>query len=303
MQDALRAVSNMLDAEYTLAYYPPKTYRKLRKIEVKVDRHGLGGYWRAAPRSRISLSTELVHMCRDTCTVSPKFHPYAYELHLTSGRSGDVYRDDFADPQQWMADHPDSDYVPGGYELSTLQQQSNDAREEGGLPGALASMPKPSTYLENVIAAYGPPWRDFRVSVSMNATYKRPLQYNMHSQFSSAVHTAAGLVFRINLKGYYALLVSPSEQNKKKLAFELVARTFRSNSYMQSVIVPWTTVDHASPLEAKLMVEDIGDHITLFVDGRQVGTARDDRFDNGYEGFIVSAPAHAVFSNLLVEQR
>jgi len=38
LQDALKAVSNLLESEYTLAYYLPKTSHKLRKIEVNVDR-------------------------------------------------------------------------------------------------------------------------------------------------------------------------------------------------------------------------------------------------------------------------
>jgi len=69
------------------------------------------------------------------------------------------------------------------------------------------------------------------------------------------------------------------------------------------VIVPWTTADRASPEEAQLAVEDVDDQITILVNGQQVGAAHDDRFTTGYVGFTVSAPAHAIFSNLLVEQR
>jgi hypothetical protein len=108
----------------------------------------------------------------------------------------------------------------------------------------------------------------------------------------------------MNEKGYYALLVSPSaEEHKKKLAFEVVAMTLQGDSFAESVIVPWTTVDRASPTESQLTVQDIGDQIAILVDGQQVGAAHDQRFTDGYVGFTVAAPAHATFSNLLVEQR
>ena len=79
--------------------------------------------------------------------------------------------------------------------------------------------------------------------------------------------------------------------------------TFQGDSFAESVIVPWTTVNRASPTEAQLAVQDIADQITIFVDGQQVGAAHDHGFTDGYVGFTVSALAHASFSNLLVEQR
>ena len=160
-----------------------------------------------------------------------------------------------------------------------------------------------AAYRDNVVAAYGPSWHDFRLSARMKAVFERPPRWDIQKHFSHPVHPAAGLVFRMNEKGYYALLVSPSVEHKKKLAFAVVAMTFQSDSFAESVIVPWTTVDLASPTEAQLAVQDIVDAITIFLDGQQVGTARDDRFTDGYVGFTVSAPAHATFSSLLVEQR
>jgi hypothetical protein len=106
----------------------------------------------------------------------------------------------------------------------------------------------------------------------------------------------------MNEKGYYALLVSPSDEHNSKLAFEVVAMTFQGDSFAESVIVPWTTVNRALT-EAQLAVQDIADEITVFVDRQQVGAAHDYRFTDGYVGFTVWAPAHASFSNLLVQQR
>jgi hypothetical protein len=140
------------------------------------------------------------------------------------------------------------------------------------------------------------------VSAEMKAVYERPLQWNEGHRFSQPVRGAAGLVFRVNEKGCYALLVSPSAEHKRKLAFEVVARTFQGDSFAEAVIVPWTTVEGASATEAHLVVENVGDQIAIFVDGQQVGTVRDDTYTDGYAGFMVSAPAQATFSNFLVEQ-
>jgi len=73
-------------------------------------------------------------------------------------------------------------------------------------------------------------------------------------------------------------------------------------TFAESVLVPWTTVEAASPLRAQLAVEDVGDQITIYMDGKEVETVRDETFDYGYAGFIVSAPARAVFSDLLIEE-
>lgn len=311
LQDALKAVSNLLESEYTLAYYPLKTSHKLRKIEVKVDQRGA----RVLTTRFLVANPDaaaLVHYVEGACAVSPKFHTYPYESHVTNGPGGTVYRDDFSDPSSGWPEHPDSHYVPGGYELSTVQQESANttatrmSRDIGDVVTSSTSKTLVATYRDNVVAAYGPSWRDFHMSANMRAVYERTVRWDERSQFSHPVRAAAGLVFRMNETGYYALLVGASVQHKQKLAFELVTRTFQGNlqgdPFAQAVIVPWTTVDQASATQAQLAVEDIGDQITIFVDGRQVGSARDGTFAEGYVGFMVSAPAHATFSNLVVEQ-
>jgi len=53
----------------------------------------------------------------------------------------------------------------------------------------------------------------------------------------------------------------------------------------------------------QVAVQDVADEITISVDGQQVAVTNDHKFSDGYVGFTVTAPARAVFSNLLVEQR
>jgi Ca-activated chloride channel homolog len=323
LKKALQAVSDMLNAEYTIAYYPPPTDRKLRKIEVKVNQHGVRVL---ASRTIVSNqdSAEMVTYLPGTCVVSPTAYPYGYEPRITGNPGRQTYRDDFSNSDSGWPKHPDSHYVPGGYELSTVVEISKGVAGEeekapstsgeaesrlgssmGGEspPVSARNSPHASTYRQIVIAAYGPPWPDFRISASVKAVFKPPLAWNDAAGFSLPVHSAAGLAFRITWKGYYALLVSPAEENKRMVAFELVARTFVGDSYRESVILPWKTVPSDSPLEAQLAVQDVGDQIALFIDGHQVGAARDDTFENGYAGFIVSAPAHATFSTFLLEQK
>ena len=77
LQGALKAASNLLDYEYTLAYYPPTTSHKLRKMDVKVDRPGArvlaSRYVAANPNS-----ADVVHFLQGTCKVLPELHPYPY---------------------------------------------------------------------------------------------------------------------------------------------------------------------------------------------------------------------------------
>jgi VWFA-related protein len=317
LQDALKAVANLLQSEYTLAYYPPNTSRKLRTIEVKLHRRG-GRLLRSRFLVANSGAADLVHYVQRTCAVSPTFYPYPYDSHVTNQRGTTVYRDDFSERNSGWPQHPDSHYVPGGYELSTLDQRdahTNDGMASGessirdltGLgPIEQAGTPM-MIFRNNVVAAYGPSWDDFRVSANMKAVFEPRLPSPTAYRFRHPVHPAAGLVFRMNENGYYALLVSKevglSTAYKKKLVFEVVARTFQGDGFAESVIVPWTTVDRAAPNEAQLAVEAVGDQITIFVDGKKAGAAQDDTFTGGYAGFTVSAPAQATFSNLRVERR
>ena len=304
LQDALKAVSALLESEYTLAYYPPTASRKLRKIDVKVDRSGvrvLADRFVAANPD----SANTVHFVEGTCTVSPELHRYPYEFHLTNGAGGTVYRDDFSDPTSGWPDHPQSHYIAGGYELSTAVQMSNDSARplmETGMVSLGETTTLAGTYHENVIAAYGPSWRGFRASATMKAALKPVVKEGPQLRFTKPVQGAAGIVFRMNQEGYYALLVR-GVAKEKELSVELVARRFAGDSFSESVIVPWTTIARGLPSETALTVEDVDDQITVFVDGQKVGSAHDNTFSEGYVGFTVSAPASATFGNLVVEDQ
>jgi Ca-activated chloride channel homolog len=321
LQDALKAVSNLLESEYTLAFYPPKTSRTVQRIDVKVARSGThiltSRFVVASPEG-----SNVVHFAKGSCVLSPKFYPYSYDSHVKDDAGRTVYRDDFSDPNSGWPQHLDSNYVPGGYEVSTAEPTRENPSPLMGDVGSMGeTTTQVGTYRDNVVASWGPTWWNFRVSATMKALYREPFPASGSEHFSGPVQPAAGLVFRMNEKGYYALLVtsaslfkknqlvSLSGDYKKKLAFEVVAMTFHvdpktgGGSFVQSVVVPWIVVDHALATDARLAVQEVGDQMTIFVNGRQVGSVRDDRFTEGTVGFTAWAPARATFGNLLVDAR
>jgi Ca-activated chloride channel homolog len=297
LQEALKAVSDTLQAQYTLAYYPQNASQTLRRIEVKVDRPNV----RVIARSFVGSDQEAaepVHFEAGTCTVSPRFHPYPYELKLTRGRGGLLYREDFSDPKSGWPNHENSRYVADGYQIFNpvpKVRATNPTANINSMIGEAISI----DVQQNTVAAYGPWWNDFRASATVNAT--RLGSNGADAQWPYEANPAAGLVFRLNQNGYYAMLLMVSP-GTKQLSVKLVKREFQANS--ETDIVPWTqAVGQGSDSGTKLSVESVGNQITLFVDDQQVKQIRDDGFDQGYVGFVVSGPARALFRNLTVEQR
>lgn len=314
LNEALTAVSNMLQSEYTLAYYPEKTARRSsRKIEVKVDRKGLRVFGSRIVNS-VAGAVQLSHFHEATCTVSPSFYKYPYEAKLTNGpngRNGMVYREDFSDPHSGWPVHKDSHYVSGEYELDNL---STEAANEDSYPasfGGVNNSPTETittrTFQQNVVAAYGPWWRDFRASVKLRAVLEE-IHHQKKTKLPANARPATGLLFRMNLSGYYALLVGDSTQ-KDRLSIELVRRDFLStfyggsygDSYTETLLVPWTVVVQPPSSETELSAEAVGKQISVFVDGQLLGSVQDDTYDQGYIGFVLSGPGRALFSNLLVQ--
>ena len=311
LANALAAVSHMLRSEYTLAYYPQKiSAKKPRKIRVKVDRRGARVLTRRFVGSPPN-AAESVHFEPGACAVSAKFHPYPYEANVTNGPSGIVYRDDFSNPQSGWPIHEDSHYVHEAYELSNLPVPAgnvNDAMRSSAIGGSIGNSvgtpEKSMAFRQNIIAAYGPWWTNFHASVTVKMV-PAPHSHGAKSQFPYVAHPAAGLLFRMTPKGYYALLLSDIVE-KKKLSVELVRRDFLSEAeqgYAETQIVPWAAVVQSRSSGTELSIEDIKNEISIFVDGDEVGTARDGRYEQGWVGLVISGPGRATFTNLVVEQR
>jgi hypothetical protein len=119
LEQALNRILAILDAAYTLAYYPSDASR-FRKIEVKVKRGGVRVLSRRTAGSETDSSP--VHFQAASCEVSAEDHPYPWELGATRNASGTlIYREDFSDPRTgWpnrhevsRASNRDGVYKPG----------------------------------------------------------------------------------------------------------------------------------------------------------------------------------------------
>ncbi len=298
LQQVISHILGVLQAQYTLAYYP-QDIGKFRRIQVKVNR---GGVLVAARRSAGSEGTgrEPVHFSANSCEVSPADHPYPWEPHLTESPShAMIYQDDFSDARSGWPNHAGSRYVPGGYELrlaDNTDERGNASRTAAGrmdiprlvTPSQAAGQGQ-SGLGDAILAAYGPWWRNFRASVSM--------------QGSGAA--ARGMVFRLGATGCYALLLSGTEK-ASDLSFKLVKKVFWNDSEVP--MIPWTHVTGPAlaaftpaRAENRITVECRGDRITILLNGAQMTAIEDPSFTDGYVGMGQFGYGRTLFHDLRVE--
>ena len=332
LKAALGRISERLEAQYTLAYYPQNADH-FRKIEVRVHRRGVKVISRNSVGS--STTTGPVHFEASTCEVSAKDHPYPWELKSTVTASGDlVYHEDFSDPNSGWPNRaeqipsgpppspgsprilrrgyqPGLRYIPGGYEISRHVR-----------PNFTSTGP----ITDGVVAAYGPPWDNLRASVSVETDWTRTFRTERSNSsahdipFDSYSEIAAGLIFHLNPDGYYALVLAGSVAPRKDAAnqlmrimqFELVRTLFSDDGPSQdSVLIPWTQFassalnpDIPVPRTAephKISVEYKAGQITVWVDDRQAGSIHDDRLPSGLAGMAVFGNGDAIFHDLMVQ--
>jgi len=273
---ALDRIAALLEAEYTLAYYPQRI-DKVRKIEVKVNR---GGVRISARRSVGSENpVEGIHFSATGCEVSAKDHPYPWASKVASSPSSPVaYHEDFLDPKSGWPNRPfdsntcsSSHYIAAGYELNKRDCGSRRLRTANG---------EVATAADTVIAANGPFWAEnFRASALLETHDPAP---------------AAGMVFDLMEDGYYAFLLSPANGS-----FTLIKGRWDGT---RSAIIPVTSISIDRPRKLhKLTVERNGEQITLLVDDQEAGHVRDTTFPYGLVGFGVFGEGREIVHDLLVE--
>jgi Ca-activated chloride channel homolog len=303
LQQALDRISAILDAEYTLAYYPRDASR-FRKIEVKIKRGGVRVLSRRGAGSETDDNP--VHFLASSCEVSAKDHLYPWESRATRSPSGAlIYREDFSDPRSGWPNRreqiptprtrgdttvrPGVRYIPGGYELSGTSVGNTIVTATGAVA-------------DGVIAAQGAFWDDFRASVLIEAN------------LGAVGETAPGLVFHLGTTGYYALVLSggpPTHRAqweppiRRAISFKLVKKTFSPDS--EAVIVPWTeiTLFNNSEVEKKqrnLSVQYSHGRIEIQVDDLKAAKVEDTTYPNGLIGLALFGHGRAVFHDLVVEE-
>jgi VWFA-related protein len=316
LKSALDRISEILEAQYAVAYYPANPDR-FREIDVRVNRagvkvitrHALGGLPSGGP----------VHFQASTCEVSARDHPYPWELKATAMPDGGLmYREDFSNPRSGWPNREEQifpyasrwigeGYTPGGYEISSQT------------PPSLQSS---AQVLDGTIVAYGPSWGDQRASVSLQTGWtwiSLPGRGKSSNDFKVSSGNAPGLVFHLNEDGYYAVVLSSSlmtdgaaGQPLRVTEFRLVKTLFTDNGSRRYIeLIPWTAIDSAAlhrapPPKAVMEVHTISveyrdGQITVIVDGRQVASIQDHTLSRGLAGMAVFGEGSAIFRDLTVQ--
>jgi len=267
LEQVLERIREIVESQYTLSYYP-EDVETVRKIQVKVDRRGVTV---TAPRS---VSAEApnegpVHFEATSCEVSKAGHPYPWEARVTNVGST-IYQDNFSDPQSGWPNRPGSRYASGAYEMTQVSKPQQQGAAQG------------------TIAAYGPWWRDFTASLTVDE--------------SASNGEGEGLVFRLNAEGCYTLLVT--RIGKLTAAFKLARRNWQRVSSRETILIPWTPTPNAQIRlglkREQIKVECKGDQITIWLDNIELAKLKDPSFVEGQVGIAQFGYGRALFHDLEV---
>jgi Ca-activated chloride channel family protein len=237
LKAAIDRISQMLEAQYTLAYYPEKVDR-FRRIEVRVrprgvktiTRHGVGG----------AAAQEPVIFKASTCEVSATDHPYPWEPKSNVMLSGGLaYHEDFADPKSGWPNRTEP------YPTDRPRSAGNAPAGGGGFKRALryvsgayevSQHPPPglstASILDGIVAAHGPAWHNFRASVSVRSDWMQTFRTERTSSpkwdLLSYFHIAPALVFHVSYDGYDALLLAGGQMKRETNGEQHLVEYFRA---------------------------------------------------------------------------
>ena len=283
----VRTISEDLRTQYTLGYYlsPSDHGNQYRRIEVKVRRKGLKV--RARHGFRQSEEVELPVSAVPVRPIGPETirqRTLPYEVKTERHGEQVIFREDFSDPASGWPQKPGFFVKANQYHLEQL---------------------RPKALNEGRVAANGPWWTDFQASLVVQLDEpaedvrlepdRAAIQPNFYSQ-----HPAAGLVFRLNERGYYAFLISRAYAGGK-IFFKVVKKG--SNSTSTSDLSFWEQAwqPRRAEIRHKLGVICHGNLIQLQVDGVQVTEFHDDSFYDGLLGMVLFGAGHAVFDDLVAQ--
>lgn len=272
LKRAVEAVAKELKTQYTLSYYPETSMKPYRRIEVRLP----GQRFKVQARHGFSTIDPGIHFRLDKCSISTEDHPYPYESKLSRKDGRLVYHEDFSDPTSGWPIRDLSWYGTGNYHVV--------GKDGAGSTG------------EATISAYGPWWNNFRASTFVQLSMAPPRNAAM------TVLPASGLVFRLNDRGFYALLIS-NLGSGRRIYGKLITKEFRGPSID---LIPWTSVVNANQGQAggwKSLAVDCRDSlIVASINGREFGRVKDPRFLSGHAGMAQFGSGHAVFRDLLIEE-
>jgi len=148
---------------------------------------------------------------------------------------------------------------------------------------------------EGVLVANGPSFEDLNASVTVE--WKSDARKGDQP-------TAPGLVFHLDNRGYYAVLVSREALMSARLAFKLVKK-YHSEQKARDLL-PWTelplTDQFLGKNQQKISVQCRGPVITILFQDTPVAKFTDTDFKEGIVGMILFGEGRAAFRDLLVEE-
>jgi VWFA-related protein len=302
LENAVTRILGILRAQYTLAYQTERP-NEYRRIQVRVNRAGA----RVSARRAVGAEAAdggTAHFSAEGCEVSKAAHPYPWESHVIQTTGGlAMYRDDLSDPKSGWPMHQGLRYAGGGYEIP-VASLAPQARSAGA--GMMAESVEAGGRVPGEIAAYGPWFSDFRASVKIEPHPERNGEGD------------GGLIFRLNARGYYLLLLQRGkgasdtlvrDVDGRAIAYKLVKRFWDGPA--EETIVPWTPF-RPSPTETSFKpgpvspwvtaaVECAGSHIAVRIDGIQAIDFTDDAFADGQIGMAFFGHGRALFRDLEVQ--
>jgi VWFA-related protein len=300
------AISKDLESQYTLAYYAQNTANDdhFRLIEVKSTQRGIKIRSRRGYRLHGGAGeAELMGMLKTAVTKEPSGSPqktYLYESKLEKKNGRIVYREDFSNLDTGWPKTKEMFCDQGHYSM-TLEKTYTPPipyPDRTGFPINSRRIDR----RESLEVSNGPSLANFRCSLTVNfhSRGNRGL-----SETPSTVIPAAGMVFRLNERGYYAYLLT-WYPNSKDTFLRLVRKNVDSSTLID--IVPWTKLTEESQradrsLPGKIIaVTCLGSQLALFLNGEPVVEVFDNTFAVGMVGMALVGEGSAIFDDLLLEE-
>jgi len=289
----VRKIAQDLRTQYTLGYYtsPSGHGKQYRRIEVKVRPKGLRVRARHGFLSPGDEENELPVSAvpvRPTGAETIQRRSLPYEIKTERRGEQVIFREDFSDAASGWPQKPGFFLKAGQYHLEQL---------------------RPKVLNEGHVAANGPWWTDFEASVVVEFQSGRQdvpsITPGSEPQgqllMKHRIPAAAGLVFRLNERGYYALIIG-EPSGKAKLHYKLVKKDV--NSAVTRDLLFWDQEWRPGPggiFRHKLRVVCRGSLIQLQVDGLQVRELCDESFSDGLVGAVLFGEGHSVFDDLVAQ--
>lgn len=293
LKQAIETISKELLQQYTLAYYSSNSEKDLayRRIEVRVNQKGL----KIRARKGYRLSGDSKEAAQFSMTEGtgrlpefpnrPQTKPFENQLQHKDGAV--IYRDDFSNPASGWPNKAGFFYDQGKYHITKAGSVAANGPWLRDLSSSVV------VQLSSGTSRKGRPQEI--VSIGSLTPGAPPIQVEESP-------SGAGLVFRLNERGYYAFLISRPSTSQHAY-FKLIRKDIKSAAMID--LIPWTPEWAPAPAggsQRKLSVTCQGDFIQLYVSDKLVGSIHDDHLKDGIAGMILFGQGQAFFDDLAVEE-